>query len=143
MPVPDIIPFSAGALVQILALPVAAGAAATALTFLFMWPRTRREALVRLTCSICTAALLGPLLLVALHSWWPTLFDSAKVLAVLYGAPSILGVVAVACPVLVLAGLPAWWGLGAVVLWLERRRGKDIGELVHDAAEVVREVRRG
>ncbi|TYQ19139.1 UNVERIFIED_ORG: hypothetical protein JN05_02331 [Zoogloea ramigera] len=143
MPVPDIIPFSAGALVQIMALPVAAGAAATALTFLFMWPRTRREALVRLTCSICTAALLGPLLLVALHSWWPTLFDSAKVLAVLYGAPSILGVVAVACPVLVLAGLPAWWGLGAVVLWLERRRGKDIGELVHDAAEVVREVRRG
>lgn len=143
MPVPDIIPFSAGALVQIMALPVAAGAAATALTFLFMWPRTRREALVRLTCSICTAALLGPLLLVALHSWWPTLFDSAKVLAVLYGAPSILGVVAVACPILVLAGLPAWWGLGAVVLWLERRRGKDIGELVHDAAEVVREVRRG
>lgn len=143
MPVPDLTPFSAGALAQLLALPIAAGMAATALTFLFMWPRTRREALVRLTCSICTAALLGPLLLVALHSWWPTLFDSAKVLAVLYGAPAMLGVVALACPVMVLAGLPAWWGLGAVVLWLERRRGKDIGELVHDAAEVVRDVRRG
>ena len=49
MPVPDIIPFSAGALVQIMALPVAAGAAATALTFLFMWPRTRREAPVSYT----------------------------------------------------------------------------------------------
>lgn len=143
MPVPDITPFSAGALVQFLALPIAAGVAAAALTFLFTWPRTRREALVRFACSICTAALLGPLLLVALHSWWPTLFDSARVLAVLYGAPAMLGVVAVACPILVLAGLPAWWGLGAVVLWLERRRGKDIGELVHDAAEVVREVRRG
>lgn len=143
MPVPDITPFSAGALAQLLALPVAAGMAATALTFLFMWPRTRREALVRLTCSICTAALLGPLMLFALHSWWPTLFDSAKVLAVLYGAPAMLGVVAVACPIMVLAGVPAWWGLGAVVLWLERRRGKDIGELVHDAAEVVRDVRRG
>ena len=143
MPVPDITPFSAGALVQFLALPIAAGVAAAALTFLFMWPRTRREALVRFACSICTAALLGPLMLVAQHSWWPTLFVSARVLAVLYGAPSILGVVAVACPVLVLAGLPAWWGLGAVVLWLERRRGKDIGELVHDAAEVVREARRG
>ncbi|OEZ96325.1 hypothetical protein [Duganella phyllosphaerae] len=143
MPVPDITPFSAGALAQLLALPIAAGMAATVLTFLFMWPRTRREALVRLTCSICTAALLGPLLLIALHSWWPTLFDSAKVLAVLYGGPAMLGVVAVACPVMVLAGLPAWWGLGAVVLWLERRRGKDIGELVHDAAEVVRDVRRG
>ena len=143
MPVPDLTPFSAGALAQLLALPIAAGMAATALTFLFMWPRTRREALVRLTCSICTAALLGPLLLIALHSWWPTLFDSAKVLAVLYGAPAMLGVLALACPIMVLAGLPAWWGLGAVVLWLERRRGKDIGELVHDAAEVVRDVRRG
>ncbi|KQQ40528.1 hypothetical protein ASF61_05635 [Duganella sp. Leaf126] len=143
MPVPDITPFSAGALAQILTVPVAAGAAATALTFLFMWPRTRREALVRFACSICTAALLGPLLLVALHSWWPTLFESARVLAVLYGAPAMLGVVAVACPVMVLAGLPAWWTLGAMVLWLERRRGKDLGELVHDAAEVVRDVRRG
>lgn len=141
MPVSDPATLSAAALVQLLALPVGAGAAATALTFLFMWPRTRREALVRLTCSVCTAALLGPLLLVALHSWWPTLFESARILAVLYGAPAALGVLVVACPVLVLAGLPAWWLLGAIVLWLEHRRGKDIGELVHDAAQVVREAR--
>jgi hypothetical protein len=141
MPVPDSTSIHAAALVQILALPVAAGMAATALTFLFMWPRTRREALVRFTCSVCTAALLGPLLLAALHSWWPTLFESARVVAVLYGAPAALGVMAVACPVLVLAGLPAWWVIGAIVLWLEHRRGKDIGELVHDAAQVVREAR--
>ena len=141
MPVPDTTSISAAALAQILALPVGAGMAATALTFLFMWPRTRREAAVRFTCSICTAALLGPLLLVALHSWWPTLFDSARILAVLYGAPAALGVLAVAGPVMVLAGLPAWWMLGAIVLWLEHRRGKDIGELVHDAAQVVRDVR--
>lgn len=141
MPVPDSTSIDAAALLQILALPVAAGMAATALTFLFMWPRTRREALVRFTCSVCTAALLGPLMLAALHSWWPTLFESARVVAVLYGAPAALGVVAVACPVLVLAGLPAWWVIGALVLWLEHRRGKDIGELVHDAAQVVREAR--
>ncbi|MET0319397.1 MAG: hypothetical protein ABW069_01610 [Duganella sp.] len=129
------------ALIQILALPVAAGVAATGLTFLFMWPRTRREALVRFSCSIVTAVLLGPALVVALHSWWPTLFESARALAVLYGARPALGVIAVACPLMVLAGLPAWWVLGATVLWLEHRRGKDIGELVHDAAAVVRQAR--
>ena len=141
MPVLDTTSFSAGAWAPILVVTIAAGMAATALTFMFMWPRTRREALVRFTCSVCTAALLGPLLLAALHSWWPTLFESARILAVLYGAPAALGVLVVACPVLVLAGLPAWWLLGATVLWLEHRRGKDIGELVHDAAQVVREVR--
>jgi hypothetical protein len=37
--------------------------------------------------------------------------------------------------------MPAWWVLGAVVLWLERRRGEDIGELVHDAGNVIKEVK--
>jgi len=138
---PELTSFSAAALVPILAVPIAAGMAATVLTFLFMWPRTRREALVRLACSVCTAALIGPLLLAALHSWWPTLFESARTVAGLYGAPPALGVMAVACPVLVLAGLPAWWVLGGIVLWLEHRRGKDIGELVQDAAAVVRAAR--
>ena len=46
-------------------------------------------------------------------------------------------------PIMVVAGLPAWWVLGAVVLWLERRRGKDIGELVQDAGAVVRDARGG
>jgi hypothetical protein len=40
------------------------------------------------------------------------------------------------------AGLPAWWLLGALILWFDRRRSKDIGEIAHDAAKVVRNVRK-
>jgi hypothetical protein len=32
--------------------------------------------------------------------------------------------------------------LGALILWFDRRRSKDIGEMAHDAAEVVRSVRK-
>lgn len=132
-----------GVIIKIFGMPLLAGAAASALTFLFMWPRTRREAFVRFSCSIFTSALLGPLLVVALHSWWPTLFESARAVSVLNGADPAVGMLAVAGPLMVLAGLPAWWVLGALVLWLERRRGKDIAELAHDAAEAVRDVKGG
>jgi hypothetical protein len=50
-------------------------------------------------------------------------------------------VLLVAAPFLVLAGLPAWWIVGAVLLWFERRSSKDIAEIAHDAAEAVRQVR--
>lgn len=141
MPALETTSAGAGALIKIFGVPVLAGAAATALTFLFMWPRTRREAFVRFTCSICTSTILGPVLVVALHSWWPSLFESAAAVAAMNGADPTLGVLAVAGPIMVLAGLPAWWVLGGIVLWLERRRGKDIGELARDAAEIIKDVR--
>lgn len=141
MPAVETSAAAGGALIKIFGVPVLAGAAATALTFLFMWPRTKREAFIRFTCSICTSAILGPLLVFALHSWWPSLFASAGAVAVLNGADPALGLLALAGPLMVLAGLPAWWLLGAVVLWLERRRGKDIAEIAHDAAEAVKDVR--
>lgn len=37
-------------------------------------------------------------------------------------------------------GLPGWALVRALFTWLERRRDKDIGELVHDAAAEVRDV---
>lgn len=141
MPAIETTSAAGGALIKIFGVPVLAGAAATALTFLFMWPRTRREAFIRFTCSICTSTILGPILVVALHSWWPSLFASAAAVAAMNGADPTMGVLAVAGPLMVLAGLPAWWVLGGIVLWLERRRGKDIGEIVHDAADVVKELR--
>lgn len=141
MPAIETTSAGATALIKFFGVPVLAGAAATALTFMFMWPRTRREAFIRLTCTIFTSGLLGPLLVVAVHSWWPTLFDSAATVATMNGADPTLGMLAVAGPMMVIAGLPAWWVLGALVLWLERRRGKDIGELVHDAVEVVKDAR--
>lgn len=141
MPAIETTSAGASALIKIFGLPVLAGAAATALTFLFMWPRTRREAFVRLTCSIVTSGLLGPLLVITAHSWAPGLFASAGAVAALNGADPALGILFVASPIMVLAGLPAWWVLGGIVLWLERRRGKDIGEMAQDAAGVVKDVR--
>lgn len=131
----------ASALIKIFGVPVLAGAAATALTFLFMWPRTKREAFIRLTCTIMTSGLLGPLLVIAVHSWSPGLFTSARDVAALNGIDSGLGMMFVAAPIMALGGLPAWWLLGGIVLWLERRRGKDIGEMAADAAQVVKDVR--
>jgi hypothetical protein len=124
------------------AVPFAAGLAATGLGFLFLWPGSAREAVVRFACTLTASAVAGPCLAVAVYCWWPSLFSSSGQLAVLAGGPPGLGVLLVAAPFLVLAGLPAWWLLGAVLLWLERRRSKDIAEMAQDAAEAVRQVRK-
>jgi hypothetical protein len=87
----------------------------------------------------CTVA--GPILAIAAYCWWPALFASSGQFAILAGGPAELGVLMVAAPFLVLAGLPAWWIVGAVLLWFERRSSKDIAEIAHDAAEAVRQVR--
>lgn len=130
-----------GALIKIFGVPVLAGAAATAFAFLFLWPKTLKEAFLRLSCTIATSGIAGPFLVIAMHSWWPSLFDSAKAVSALYGADPALGVLFVAGPLLVVAGLPAWWVIGGLVRWLDRRKDKDLGELVQDAAAVVRDAR--
>lgn len=130
-----------GALIKYFGAQVVAGAVATAFAFLFMWPKTLKEAAVRMACTILASAIAGPLLVIAAHSWWPTLFSSASQLAVIYGADPFLGYLFIAAPFLVMAGLPAWWIIGAFVLWLDKRRGKDLAEIAHDAAEAVRDVR--
>jgi len=141
MPAIETTSAGAGALIKIFGVPLIFGAAGAALSFLFMWPKSRREAFIRFTCSIATSALLGPILVFALHSWWPSLFESARAVLAINGADPALGMLALAGPIMVLAGLPAWWVLGAIVLWLERRRGKDFGELVQDAGGVIKEVK--
>ena len=129
------------ALIKIYGVPVLAGSAAAALTFLFMWPKSRREAFVRFTCAIAMSGLVGPFLVAAMHSWWPTLFASARSMSGAYGVPPDVAVLYVCVPFMVVAGLPAWWLIGGLVRWLEKRKDADIGEIAHDAAEVVRDVR--
>ncbi len=121
--------------------PLLAGAVACALTFLFQWPRSRWEGWARFISTFCMAAIGGPFLVVALHSWWPGLFASARSVISLYGVDPALGIAFVAVPLMVMAGLPAWWLLGGLVRWLDRRKDKDLGEIVRDAADVVKEVR--
>jgi hypothetical protein len=126
---------------NIAAVPLGAGLAATGLGFLFLWPKSAREAACRFACTLLVCAVAGPCLAIAAYCWWPALFASAGQAAAMAGGPAELGVLLAAAPFLVVAGLPAWWLLGALILWFDRRRSKDIGEIAHDAAEVVRNVR--
>jgi hypothetical protein len=126
---------------KLAAIPLAAGIAATVLGFLFLSPKSAREAAARFACTLLACAVAGPCLAIAAFCWWPALFASAGQAAALAGGPAELGVLLAAAPFLVLAGLPAWWLLGALLLWFERRRSKDIAEIAQDAAEAVRHVR--
>lgn len=119
-----------------------AGVVASALGFLILMPKTAKEAAVRALATMTGSALLGPILIAALHSHWPTLFSSSAELARLLGLDPLYGLFATAAPILALAGLPFWWVLGAVVRWLDRRKDKDFGELAADAGSAIGEARK-
>jgi hypothetical protein len=131
-----------GALLALFGLPVLAGLAATALGFLFMWPGSLKEAGARSACTVLASVIMGPALVVVLRWWWPALFGAARDIALLYGTEPALGFLFIAAPLMVVAALPAWWVIGACVRWLEQRKGKDVGVLVRDAADLVRAARR-
>lgn len=113
-----------------------ASTVAVAVGFLFMWPRTIKEAFIRIACTVLASTMFGPVMVMALHSWWPSLFESAKTVARQAGMPDMMGFLFLASPVMVLAGLPAWWVLGATVRWLEKRRNKDLGEIIGDVRQL-------
>lgn len=130
-----------GALIKIFGLPVLASAIATSLGFIFMWPKTLKEAFFRFLCTILSSVVLGPVLVVIARNWSPGLFDSARATAAMYGTDPALGFLFIAAPLMVLSGLPAWWVLGAIVRWFDKRRDKDIAEIAADAAQGVKDVR--
>lgn len=130
-----------GALLKIAGVPIVTSAAATTLGFMFMWPKTRKEAFIRIATTIIFSTFIGPLLVIALRSTWPSLFDMARDSAVLYGLDPAVGFLLIAAPVMVFAGLPAWWIVGALVRWLDKRKDKDIGELAADAKQAINQLR--
>lgn len=132
---------ASGALIKFFGLPVLTGAIATSLGFMFMWPRTKKEAFVRFSTTILFSTVCGPALAVMIRNSCPELFDAAKEVAVLYGLDPTFGILFIAAPLMVMGGLPAWYILGGLVRWFERRRNKDIGEMATDAARLVHRVR--
>lgn len=122
-----------GALVKIFGVPVLTGSLAAALGFIFLWPRTPREAFARFACSIISSATAGPLLVIWMRSCSPGIFEAARAVAVMYGVEPTLGFLFIAAPILVVSGLPAWWIIGGAVRWLDNRRDKDLGAMVRDA----------
>lgn len=129
------------AAIKFFGVTVVAGVLAATLGFMFMWPKTMREAFVRFFCAIASSFFFGPMLAMGAHSWWPGLFTSAREFGTQYAGDPLLGVLVAAAPFFVMAALPAWWVLGALVLWLDRRRGKDLAEMATDAADVVKTVK--
>jgi hypothetical protein len=130
-----------GALIKIFGIPVLAGSLAAALGFIFLWPKTKGEAFARFASSIVSSATAGPLLVVWLRSYKPDLFDSAKFVAELYGAEPTVGFLFIAAPMMVAAGLPAWWVIGGCVRWFDKRNQKDIGEMLDDASKSIKDAK--
>lgn len=109
-----------GALLKYFGLHVSAGALAAALGFLVLWPRSMKEGFARLFCTIVASSVFGPVLVVNMHFSRPELFASADQVAALYGLDPALGLLFIAAPLLVIAGLPAWWLIGALLRLFER-----------------------
>ncbi len=122
---------------KLFGLQIGAGAVAAALGFMVLWPKTKREGFARLVSSVLASIVFGPALVAYVNAKAPDLFTSARAMGVTFGVPPEFGVLYAGAPFLVIAGLPAWWVIGAVVRWFEKRRGKDIAELVADAKEAV------
>lgn len=130
------------AAIKFFGVTVIIGAAATALGFLFLWPKSVREAFVRFACAIFSSFTLGPLLAFAARAQIPGVFDSAQQIGKLYGDP-LAGLLIAAAPFFALSALPAWWLFGWIYRWMDVRRDKDIGQVAQDAADLVKEVKGG
>lgn len=114
------------------------GVVASGLGFMVLLPRTPREAAMRALATMIGSALVGPFLVFAVYSQWPGLFNAGITFAGKAGLEPWVGLFMTGAPLLALAGLPFWWLLGALVLWFDKRQGKDLGELAADARADVR-----
>ena len=133
---------ASAALIKLIGLPVLAGSLAAALGFMFLWPHSRREAFARFASSIISSAILGPLLVVWARSLAPNLFESSKDVAVMYGSEPAIGFLFVAAPLMVAAGLPAWWVIGGIFRWLDNHKDSDIVEMTTDVVKTIRRTRK-
>lgn len=110
---------------------------ASVMGFLVAWPKTAKEAAVRAAATVLGSVFFGPFVAVAAYFKWPGMFEAGIKLAERFGTGEwavLIGAGMVATPFICMAGLPFWWLLGGVVLWLDKRRGKDIGEMARDGA---------
>lgn len=117
------------------------GAVATALAFIVLPPKTKTEFIGRMACTLLASYLFGPMLVSAFHTWFPGLFESAAAVAVLNGQDASFGVLYIAAPLQVVAGMPAWWIIGAFMRWFDKRRGADIADMWNDARSTLPSLR--
>ncbi|WP_367352476.1 hypothetical protein [Achromobacter animicus] len=114
-------------------------AMAALIGMLLMPPKTPREFVARTACTVVSSFLFGPLLAMAAISWMPSLMDAAHWMAVRtgLGEDGLLAMFYVLGPCMLLAGLPAWWVLGAYLRLTAKLQSQD---LVDWAVEIRRKV---
>lgn len=99
-------------------------ALAALLGLLIMPPRSVREFTIRTISTVSCSFMFGPALAAGVIAWKPGLMDAMTWLAH-HGAGSddaLLAKFYVLGPSMLLAGLPAWWVLGAYMRWMSRMR---------------------
>lgn len=108
----------------------APAAIAALIGMLIMPPRTVREFISRTTCTVLSSFILGPLLTIWVITWQPGLLAQAVQVAAHTGVAedlhSLMGLFYVMGPCMLIAGLPAWWVLGAWVRWAQRMQEQGI-----------------
>jgi hypothetical protein len=136
----------AGKKLVLLGLPIAITLVAWVLGLRLFPPRKGREVkdmLDRLlACGVSSFVVGLPALLVLLkHA--PSAFAGAQQLAIMAGVDPFIGFISLVGCVLLLSSLPGPWIVVAWVLWFQRRKGKDIGQMAADASDDWRRAMRG
>jgi hypothetical protein len=104
------------ALVKLYGIKAIAGVIAVAAGFMVLWPKSKREGIVRIASTIGGSMLGGETVLQVAYSFLPWYPKGQEAAMLIYVA----------------TGLPAWWVLGGFILWFENRKSKDLQEMVKD-----------
>ncbi|WP_240531232.1 hypothetical protein [Variovorax boronicumulans] len=126
---------AAGYKLALLSLPIIASLIAFWLGIRFVPLRPGyawNDLLNRVLGCLASSFIFGTIALVLLMQHKPGVFAAGAALAQLATFPPEAGFFVITGCVFVLCSIPGPWLVAAVFLWLERRKGRDIGEIAAD-----------